>query len=74
MVCTGMWQVGEYGMVLLGLKPCVVIDHGNWDEAHYGNQCFARKHYQHVVRRRACPEHHLILPRWTGVQVVVHLL
>jgi hypothetical protein len=46
-------MVGEYGMCLLGLKPCVVIDHGIWNEAQYGEETFAKKHYDAVVRRGA---------------------
>jgi hypothetical protein len=38
-------------MCLLGLKPCVIIDHGNWDEAQYGEETYAKKHCDAVVRR-----------------------
>lgn len=43
-------MAGEYGMCLLGLKPCVLIDHGNWDEAQYGEETYAKMHNDAVVR------------------------
>jgi hypothetical protein len=35
-----MSMSGEYALCLLGLKPCVVIDHGRWSVIDFGEESF----------------------------------